>query len=326
MDRVQEDLALFEACVAEALEWGPGGVKGVFGPKSATWRLLREAFVTTGGLAALLLQLAHPAVAAGVMAHSDFQHDAIGRARRTFTSMYGLLFGDEHTAVAMARRIHGIHATVVGVVPDDCDSTWAGRPYRANDPELLLWVLATLVQYTMVGYETMIGPLTREDKEAYYVEVLVAAGMMGIPKHVVPADIDAFGRYWRDMIHGDVLATNPTSMALRDAVFSSPVTPPHIDSVVATGFLPPIWRDRYGLPWTTLRRREFKWGIRLVRKMLRNAPPAMRYVPAYHQAQLRLARAEGLQGSRLARLIDAVDNVVPLPGHLPSVERFGTVH
>jgi uncharacterized protein (DUF2236 family) len=113
--------------------------RGLFGPLSVSWRIDREVMVLAGGSGALLMQLAHPAVAAGVAEHTDFRADPFARLRRTLAATHAVVFGSTPRAERAIRRVNAIHAAVRGKVPE------TGEPYRALDPTLLLWVHATLV-------------------------------------------------------------------------------------------------------------------------------------------------------------------------------------
>jgi uncharacterized protein (DUF2236 family) len=106
----------------------------LFAPDSVVWRVHGD--VTTmmvGGVAALLLQMLHPAVLAGVWDHSNFRTDMLGRLRRTARFIAMTSFGARADAEAAIGRVRGIHDKVDGVLPD-------GTPYRAGDPKLLAWV------------------------------------------------------------------------------------------------------------------------------------------------------------------------------------------
>ena len=131
------------------------GDPGLFGPGSMAWRIDGEVLVLAGGTCALLMQLAHPAVAAGVDQHSDFRADPFARLRRTLTSSYAVAFGTASDAEAAIRRVNAIHAAVRGHVPE------TGAAYHATDPALLLWVHATLVDTALRVYDRYVAPLTR---------------------------------------------------------------------------------------------------------------------------------------------------------------------
>src|SRR5437660_1348534 len=112
----------------------------LFTPQSMIWRVNQESVVVLGGMTALLLQFAHPLVAAGVRDHSDFRSDPTGRLLRTYRLTLNLVFGTREQALESAREINRRHRTVQG--PD----------YSATDPDLLLWVQATLIYSPLGAY------------------------------------------------------------------------------------------------------------------------------------------------------------------------------
>src|SRR5947199_9427731 len=96
-----------------------------------------EGVLLLGGGRALLMQLAHPQVAAGVADHSGFASDPFGRLRRTLEATYTIVFGSEEEADLVARQLWAVHERVTG------------PGYHANEPELLLWVTANLIETAM---------------------------------------------------------------------------------------------------------------------------------------------------------------------------------
>src|SRR5687767_10535614 len=155
----------------------------LFGPDSMMWKINRESVLLIGGRASLLMQIAHPLVAAGVADHSDFQKDGIARLRRTLDSMLSIAFGTEADARAVLRRIAARHAEVKGVGPD-------GRPYSAKDPTLMLWVWATLVDSSVRVYEAFVGTLSDEEKARYYGECQVTGRLFGVRANTIPASLE----------------------------------------------------------------------------------------------------------------------------------------
>jgi uncharacterized protein (DUF2236 family) len=113
------------------------GDPGLFGPGSASWRVVGEPAAIVGGLRGLLVQLLHPAAMAGVADHSDFRADPIDRLQRTSAYVVGTTFGSVPEVLALAGRVRAVHTRVVGTTPD-------GRPYTAGDPHLLAWVSVAL--------------------------------------------------------------------------------------------------------------------------------------------------------------------------------------
>ncbi len=110
---------------------------GLFGPGSASWRIIGDLASIVGGLRALLVQLLHPLVVAGVAEHSSYQEEPLGRLRRTSDYVVVTTFGSTSQALQQVRRVRRIHGRVRGTAPD-------GRPYRASDPHLIAWVSIAL--------------------------------------------------------------------------------------------------------------------------------------------------------------------------------------
>src|ERR1700746_398678 len=112
---------------------------GIFGPGSVSWRLDREAAVFLGAGRALLLQLAHPWVAAAIAEHSQSLNDPIGRFQRTFNVTLTMMFGTTTQAVAAARKLHRRHSGICGALSESSGAYSAGSVYKANDLAALRW-------------------------------------------------------------------------------------------------------------------------------------------------------------------------------------------
>ena len=119
------------------------GDPGLFGPGSASWRVVAEPAAIIGGIRALLIQLLHPLAVAGVADHSTFRDDPMGRLHRTSAYVTVTTFGSTPEALSVARRVRGAHRPVSGATPD-------GRPYRAGDPDLLAVVSVALTASFLV--------------------------------------------------------------------------------------------------------------------------------------------------------------------------------
>jgi uncharacterized protein (DUF2236 family) len=113
----------------------------------------REGVLLVGGGAALILQMAHPLVAAGVAEHSNYREYPWGRLYRTLDLTAKIVFGERRTAEEAARRIRAAHERVQGVTAENGGRYLKGTPYHANDPELLMWVHATLVRTALDVYQ-----------------------------------------------------------------------------------------------------------------------------------------------------------------------------
>jgi uncharacterized protein (DUF2236 family) len=281
---------------------GDAGDPGLFGPASEAWRLDREAMLLLGaGPRALLLQIAHPAVAAGVAEHSDFRADPWRRLDGTLRSYLRIIYGSTAAARAEIRRLHALHRSVVG----------AG--YSARDLELALWVHATLVDSTLVAYDRWIEPLSRARAAAFYAETVPLGRAFGVPAALLPGDLDAFERY----VAGRLAPSGPvypgeTARDLAEAILHPPLPgvlgglpiPTRLYDWTlwpALGLLPPSVRDAYGFAWGLRERALSRWlvaGWRAWRPVL---PAGFRQMPGALAADRRISRGAGTAVRTAAR-------------------------
>ncbi len=238
------------------------GDSGLFGPDSEAWRFDREAMLLLGaGPRALLLQIAHPSVAAGVAEHSDFRADPWRRLDGTIRSYLRIIYGSSRAARAEIRRLNALHRGIVG------------SGYSARDPELSLWVHATLVDSTIVAYDAWLGPVARDRAARFYDETKPIARAFGVPEAMVPADLDAFERYLASMLGPDgPIAVSATARGLAGVILAPPL--PGIlgrlplDARLyawtlwpAVGLLPADVRAAFGLPWGPRERSVASWLV-----------------------------------------------------------------
>lgn len=167
----------------------PPGDEGLFGPRSMAWRVHAD-FTTmmAGGLAALLLQMLHPAALAGIWDHSNFREDRSGRLRRTAQFIAGTTYGGTAEADRLIARVKAVHDRVAGQLPD-------GTPYSANDPDLLRWVHVAEVYSFLAAYRRYRAPLlSAREENLYYVE------MARIGERLGARDIPRTGRAVADYL------------------------------------------------------------------------------------------------------------------------------
>ncbi len=226
----------------------------LFEPDSVTWRVTREGALLLGGGRALLLQVAHPLVAAGVAAHSDFQSDPLKRLWRTLELTLTIAFANAGTALGAVRAIERVHARVRGTLAADVGRFPRGTPYDANDPQLLFWVHATLLDTALLVYERFVERLTSRARAAYYEESKITARLFGVPQQLIPDGLGEFRDYMNHMIRGNTLTVDATSKAIATAVLR-PRTPLGLKEAMAparfltVALLPPTVRARYGFSW-----------------------------------------------------------------------------
>ena len=238
-------------------------LRGLYGPGSEAWALNREAMLLLGaGPRALLLQLAHPAIAAGVADHSDFRADPWARLNGTLRSYLRIVYGTRTTAVAEIRRLNAFHRTI------------SGPTYRARDPELALWVHASLVDSTIVVADRWLEPLSTERRARYYSETLPIGRAFGIPSALLPADLDAFESYVAAALApAGPVRVGPLARDLAVGVLHPPLGPvaPLLATVPAwsyawtlwpaIGLLPTSVRNEYGLRWGPTERAVSTWLV-----------------------------------------------------------------
>ena len=258
------------------------------GADSVVWQVARERALLLGGPSALLLQLAHPLVAAGVAQHSDFRSDPRRRLARTMDATLAITFGDADQAAAAAAATRQVHRTVTGELPIAQGSWPAGTRYRATDPQLALWVFATLVETALDAYELFVRPLTHDARSRYYAESESFAAAFGVRPPVLPASYEDFRRYYEGMIRDRLvvaeLARENSGRVLRARLWGIPVTVPA--AVLAALLLPASLRQAYRLPPVS---RAAAWPVRTA---VRSLPPSLRYWPEYHRA-VQHSQAEG---------------------------------
>lgn len=226
-------------------------------PGSIGWRVNREAATLLGGGRALLMQVAHPLVAAGVAAHSRYREEPLERLRRTLELSLTVAFADAAQALRAVQVIEGIHARVRGTLAADVGPFPRGTPFAASDPALLFWVHATLVDSALVAYERFVAPLTPRERAAYYAQSQRIARLFGIPESFIPPTWRAFTAYVRAMIAGETLTVGDDARAIAATILRPPVVLGVQHALRATnlatvGLLPPPLRARFGLGWSRI--------------------------------------------------------------------------
>jgi uncharacterized protein (DUF2236 family) len=249
------------------------------GPGSISWRVNREAALLLGGARALLMQVAHPRVAAGVADHSDFERDPLRRLNRTLALSLALTFGTPAEVRRAADRINQTHRRVTG------------PGYRALDPDLLLWVHATLIDSALLTYRTFVGPLDRAEAERYYREAKPIGVLLGVPPRRYPGTLAAFDGYLEEMLAGPV-RPDATGLRLARLVLRPPLrrVPAGVFApldVITAGLLPEGLRQDYGLRWGRASRALFRTSSVTVPRLLRVMPGRLRVVPPARLAELR---------------------------------------
>lgn len=231
---------------------------GYFGPQSVIRRVGNTPVTPfLGGGAAVLLQVAHPLVAAGVADHSDYRRDLWRRLGRTLRALYLITFGSKVEAERAGAIVQAVHAHVHGRTRTRLGRFPAGTRYSAEDPELMLWVHGTLVHASLAAYQRFERPLSPDEREEYYREMAVVARLFGTPDSVLPPTLNDFREYWTAELASETITVTEPGREIADVILRAPLpplmrllAPAHRLATVA--LLPPRLREEYGLRWGPL--------------------------------------------------------------------------
>lgn len=255
-------------------------------------RVNGEAVVVLGWGRAILMQLAHPLVAAGVGAHSGFDAGPLAyieRMRRTIGAMLSLTFGTEAEIRRTADTINAIHRRVHGRLERDVGAYVAGTPYDATDPALLTWVHSTLIDSQLRTYNLFVGSLTPDEEDRYCAEASRVGPLLGAPPGVLPDTRDKLDRYLHEMQEERRLAVGEEAQRLAAALLALPggrwVAPAQrFGRLTTVGLLPAPLRRSYGFAWGSNDSRKLRAVAALLRAVRRIAPPVLRKWPAARHA------------------------------------------
>lgn len=267
---------------------------GLFGPESITWRVNRENVLVLGGGCALILQVAHPLVAAGVAQHSNYRKDPWGRLFRTLDRTTAIVFGDADDAERASSAVWNLHGKVQG-------ESDRGVPYQARDPKLLMWVHATLVDTSLLVYDRYVARLSIAERERYYEEQKAMAEAFGCPRSEQPETYAEFNDYFATMLEDELEVTEVTRDVLDSinnpqlpyASVTKPLAWPLLEPIkmLTAGLLPDRLRRDLGLAERPLEGPVLAAQARLLRAALPLVPGLVREFPRAREAQRRVRAA-----------------------------------
>lgn len=263
-----------------------------FPPNSAIWRINREQILLLTGARVLLMQIAHPLVAEAVYDHSYLFEKPVKRLLRTLELTLALVYGTRDEVLNAARSINQSHHRATGTVSQTIGNYQQGTRYAAQTPDLLLWVYATLVEGALTGYERLVAPLPDADKQAFFNDSRQLAALLGIPRAVLPASLDALYHYMDDMLCNGEIVVSPKARTIAPYVMAqtSPLLkilafPP---SRLTIGLLSPTLRTQYGFAFANWEAAALDTFSRTARHVVPRLPPTLRYVSQYRRARRRL--------------------------------------
>jgi uncharacterized protein (DUF2236 family) len=270
-----------------------GGSRPIPRPPRGIRDVAAESVLIAAGGRAILLQIANPAVGRGVAAHSDFASRPLDRLQNTLRYVYTVVFGTAEQARAAARTVARAHAPVR-------EPGSAEHPgYSAFDPQLQLWVAATLYDSAIDMHERIYGPLDDASAERVYREYAVLGTALQVPEGMWPADRAAFRRYWNEQL--ELLRTDESTRQVAQALLHPRVAPPWLKlampvaRLATAGLLPPRVREAFDLNWSAARQRRFDAVLGLIRAVYPRLPRGLRQRPRD------LALREAARASRSAR-------------------------
>ncbi len=271
-------------------------VDGFFAADSMVRRLHRERVVAFSGIRALLMQACDPLAVVGFRRHSTIFDDPIARLQSTDERMSRIYFGSREEAEETGALVRSMHERVRGEVPEDYGPIRAGTPYAAADPELGLWVLASLADSALLYYERVFGRLPAAERECYWAEYRRVGEVLGLPPDSMPATLGDLRRYVRDRLDDGRLwiSAEGRDQALA-MVFEPPLSGwaraaayPLTETVrlITIGMLPAQVRRLLGLAWDPAREAllrstllQLRFGVRFWIDPVRLHPAARAEAP-----------------------------------------------
>jgi uncharacterized protein (DUF2236 family) len=246
------------------------------GPESVTWRFASDIRLYVIPLYPLLLQVAHPTVAAGVRDYSDFEERPWDRLLHTLDYVTLLVYGGAD-AVPAGRRLRALHKGFKGQRED-------GSPYYALEPSAYAWVHATLLHSYILGHQQFARPMAPAERETFYCEYRDLGRLIGVREGELPPTWREFEDYFREMSNSVLEPTDQVRRVLRAVEYAAPPLP-----------LPgPLWRAArapatrltwlggVGLLESGLRRRlNIRWsfgderGFQMLGRLSRSLTPAL---------------------------------------------------
>lgn len=260
--------------------------RSYFSDDSMLRRVIRETVVAFSAPRTLLMQAAHPVAFAGFFEHTGALDDPYARLRRTGQVLDLIAWGDREDADAATARVRAVHARVRGVLREDAGPWPAGTPYAADDPQLLLWILATLMDSASLVYGRYVRTLTRRELDALWADYRLVGSLFGLRDADMPADHAAFRRYMREMLlSGDLYVTDrarelATRIVMRPPVPLVALPLRELVNQATIGLLPLTLRRQYRFFWDPLRGVALRSGAEYMKRLVVPfAPERLRLIP-----------------------------------------------
>ena len=265
--------------------------QGLFTDDSMMRRVQREHVVGLSGPRALLMQAAQPLAFAGFFAHTRALDAPYERLERTARVLDLVAFGPAHEAQRATRRVRAMHRRVRGTLDAPSGRFPAGTPYAADDPALLLWILATLADSAIVVYDRYVESLDRDERDALWRDYKLIGREFGLRDRDMPPTIEDLDEYMADMLEGDDLEVTDEAREVAVRIVMRPPVPfsarPWLElaNFITVGLLPARLRREYGLAWDPAREVALRGGAEYAKRLVVPLLPGrLRYVPSARTA------------------------------------------
>lgn len=265
--------------------------EGIFGADSVTWRISRESALFLGAGRAALLQLAHPWVAVALEQHSTVMQKPIKRFHNTFRVVFTMIFGTAEQAFHASRSLYRLHTRITGDLPDAVAGYAKGSRYEALQVPALRWVYATLIESAVIAFNSVMPPLSSEERAAYYEESKGLAGLFGLPAEALPEDWSAFESYLAQMLASRALGVNDLSRAMGKRIMSgagSWIRVPRWYRALTAEWMPERFREEFGMAFGPAEQDAAQRARGWLPRIYPTMPECARFVGPYQEAQARL--------------------------------------
>jgi uncharacterized protein (DUF2236 family) len=232
---------------------------GYFTDQSLLRQVVGHRLTGLSGPRALLVMAAHPVAFQGFFAHTGALDDPYARLQRTATVMNAVAFGPKRRADRLTAHVRAMHRRVRGQLREAAGPFPAGTPYRGDDPELLLWILAALAESAMLVYSKYVRALSPTELDDLWGDYRIVGRCFGLKEHDMPRDHAAFAAYMDGMYASGDLVVTPAARELAIDIVLNPPVPWHLRPLlelvnqITTGLLPAGIRRQYGFSWDPVR-------------------------------------------------------------------------
>lgn len=265
---------------SSAPEYAPGLWKN----DSLIRTVMRERVIGVSGIRALILQGIDPLSVYGLLEHSPrFSTDILGRLQHTEWAMNCIYFGDEDQAEKTLARVGKMHAKVVGTIGTEAPEWLQGRPYRALDPERLLWVIATTFDSARWWFHHAVRPLSAAENDQLWKDFTLLGEGFGIPTGYAPKGYNNLQEYLHHGYRDPAMCVLDQGKAMAGSFLAAmpfPLRQLHIETIfrdLTLASLPVPVRDKYDFPWPTPPAEVIRAEIKMLKRAWAKTPTSFRY-------------------------------------------------